>query len=247
MNAFELGFREGLVKSAKLHDKEQRKINTRKVIGAGLIAPSFAAPISHGIISTLKKNQGHLSDKQIASLQKRMRTKAHFEHVDNVLHSRALSRHVAKFQGHKGGVIFAHRGHPEVVAHELGHIANYRHKVKGPLLHVGRAAGPLAGLVVGGSMAAKGEEGSAKVKAAPLITAAGHAATLGDEAAASIRGYKHLKAMGIHSPGALKHMRRNLAKAFLTYGIGAGAMTAPVAYLSWKRGWSKKKKKDGGK
>ena len=41
---------------------------------------------------------------------------------------------------------------------------------------------------------------------------------------------------------ALKAMRSNLWKAFGTYGLGAAASIAPIAYMSYRRGWSKDKK-----
>jgi hypothetical protein len=54
---------------------------------------------------------------------------------------------------------------------------------------------------------------------------------LGEEALASIKGYKGLKATGA-SPEELLQAKKNLAKAFGTYALGAASDVIPAAAAS---------------
>jgi hypothetical protein len=82
---------------------------------------------------------------------------------------------------------------PEVAAHELGHAS-------GPLRRT-RAVVP--GLLM-------------KSKK-PMVQAVGKALRLGEEAQASVRGYKAMKGAGTYSKKELSKAKKNLGSAFATY------------------------------
>lgn len=127
----------------------------------------------------------------------------------------------------------------EFLAHELGHVS--RKPVSNALFNadvVGtRQVLPLAGGAAGTMMALRGERGSLSTRIAPLVSLAGSAPMLYDEARASIRGYKALKALGL-KPTELSVARRKLLHALGTYGSMAALMTVPAAAIAaakWKK------------
>jgi hypothetical protein len=143
------------------------------------------------------------------------------------------------------------KGRMGVAAHELGHAANAaKNKLLFSLAITSRKV-PLIGMpgvgaVVGGIMAAAPEDANSwVVKAAPIMPVLFHAPVLADEALASIRGLKGMKALGTYSPQVLKKAKGNMIKAFGTYLLEAAALSAPVAGIAAARiatGNSKKKK-----
>lgn len=127
----------------------------------------------------------------------------------------------------------------EFLAHELGHASLRRGGKAARLLgNLSSLRGPLGAVGSIGGMAAAlapEDDASTAVKLAPAIPAAAWAPTLADEAISSVKGYKALKNTGKYAPEVLRHARRNLMKAFGTYGLGAAAATAPIALASYIR------------
>ena len=96
-------------------------------------------------------------------------------------------------------------------------------------------------------MAALADPDSAVSKAAPIVGAAGIAPILLDEGYASLKGYGTMKRMGTYSKPALKSARRQLLKAFGTYGLATAlpAVAAPLA-IRYARKRHKRKSEEQG-
>jgi len=118
----------------------------------------------------------------------------------------------------------------DVLFHELGHAANYKKFKALPKLRV-------AGMLIGGMAplsAAVSKKDSTVSKAAPYVAAAGMAPMLGDEVAASAKSIKNLKKAKA-TTSQLNIARKNLGKAFTTYGLlAAGAIAAPALIRKFK-------------
>jgi hypothetical protein len=136
-------------------------------------------------------------------------------------------------KGLKGGAaISPGRTGAHTTAHELGHARLHGKKYIGNVVRKGRALGGL-GMLGATAGAAIADPDSTTSKAMPLAGLAAATPTLADEAYASIKGHGALKRMG-YDKQALKHSRRQLAKAFGTYG-GVLLPTAVAApYLARK-------------
>jgi hypothetical protein len=80
----------------------------------------------------------------------------------------------------------------------------------------------------------------------PLISAAGVAPIIGEEAAASIHALKLMKSMG-YPPEALSTARRQLGKAFGTYALGLGAPVVAAPYIVRKiKQWNQARRAKAG-
>lgn len=146
-------------------------------------------------------------------------------------------------RGFKAGISIVpeHAGR-HVGAHELGHAA-FGASLPGKIhkFTKARMVGPMAGLIGSAYLAGTGDPDSAKAKwLAPAVALAGLSPVLGEEAIASIKGYRAMKALGA-SAQELKHARRQLAKAWGTYGalmtpMMLGAPLAIRAVRKYQRG-----------
>jgi hypothetical protein len=231
-------------------------------IYAGGAAVGASAPVSAALAKSMKSH-GKTSPAEIEKMKKHFGVKpkvhsADFRQARAVPHggSTPSGIHGVERMGHRAmggtdshwheavkghGAVYTPTTHsPELAAHELGHIALRKHPAARAALRHGRSYGHLVGTGLGGAMAVGGERGSKKVKAAPFVAAAGHLPKLVDEAAASVKGYRALKALG-HSKKTLRHARGNLAKGFGSYAVQSAAHIAPVAAVSALK-WKKKKK-----
>jgi hypothetical protein len=147
----------------------------------------------------------------------------------------------------KGGAAFAPIASPEVVGHELGHAALRRGKWPGRLWTAGRVGGPIAGLLAAGHMLGAKDPKDWKVKAAPLVAAAGVAPLLAEEALATRKGLKAVKKVAPElSTKAFKGMKGALGRALGTYGALMGmSAVLPVAALAVSRTVTGKSPKQG--
>lgn len=232
--AFEVGVKEAL--AARKRSDEQRAedaaVGTLKGFGLGTAGGiGGQVLISTPLGLSIDPSDIELSDAQIKQLKRELKvpTVGH-EHITDWSRS-----HYNPMQR----VARAPKKGAEMMAHELGHANIHRRKGLSRALLAGRVGGPLAGMLAGGAMLYGGDEGSTMTRAAPLAPVVGWAPTLADEGLSSIRGYKALKRVSGASPEALKRARRNLMKAFGTYGGAALGTTLPFAYLAAKK-WKKK-------
>lgn len=139
----------------------------------------------------------------------------------------------------KGAVIVG-RHHPEVIAHELGHIWMRKNPAIAAALRKTLAPAKQIGTLGGYGMALAGSRGSVVVKAAPLVAALGQMPHLIDEAGASLKALHTMKSLG-YSPAQMSAARGMLGRAYGTYLLNAAAHVLPVAAMSaWR--WNKAKK-----
>jgi hypothetical protein len=138
------------------------------------------------------------------------------------------------------------RAGAHVGAHELGHAAVGATRLGrvGRFLRIplGMGAGIGSGIV-----AMKGDpEGAASKYVAPALAAASVAPVLGEEAAASIKAIKGMRRAGFAQP-AISKAKRQLAKAWGTYGLALGApmIAAPFAIRAVKKYQLKRRKERG--
>lgn len=149
-------------------------------------------------------------------------------------------------QGLKSGMnIIPTQTGPHVGAHELGHHAFRRGRVGGFL---GKTKLPLRlGAGVGSIVAATRDPDSTTAKyVAPALGAAAVAPVLGEEAAASIKALRGMRAAGYGKDG-LRAARKQLAKAWGTYGLrfGLPAVAAPIAIRAMRASNIKRRKARG--
>lgn len=247
MNAFDLGARDTLTKRASILRRGKKKpqdnvLRTTNNVTAGAalgVAGGIASQStlgavgSAGIAKTIQPSDVHLADAMLQGLKSKMGVgNTHHVFINDWRGSRAMltPKGVAWVEAPTRGA--------EFMAHELGHAAQNKSKLWRHANITGRKYGPLAGMLAGGAMIGYGDEGSVATRAAPFVTAAGFMPMLADEAAASIRGIRGLKRMGV-SGKQLNKARINMLKAFGTYGAMAAAGTLPIAALSAYR-WNKK-------
>jgi hypothetical protein len=236
--SFDIGIVAALEKVAARSEADEEKRGRAWIggIGGAAAAPlagAAAYPINKALMSSVKtRRTPSLNPAEVEKL------KGHLKVPKASVHE-AKKWEQSMAMGGGRGQAHAPKHSPEFLAHELGHLNLRRNKVRGGLLTAGRVLGGSVGSAAGGAMAAGGEEGSKTVKLAPAVAAAGQMPTLADEAVSSIRGYKALKKTKAMNPAQLKAARRNLAKAFGTYGAAAALSTLPVAALSAMR-WKKK-------
>lgn len=128
------------------------------------------------------------------------------------------------------------KGSPHLMAHELGHAskANKKWSLRNPkwssAVTLSRSLGPVASGIAAGTLAYKGKGESddvgKEVRRGAAIGAAGNLVAssphLFEEARASVRGARGLKAIG-KSKKYVRRFGRNMAGAFGTYLIGAAA------------------------
>jgi hypothetical protein len=147
----------------------------------------------------------------------------------------------------EGGAVFAPIASPEALGHELGHAALRRGEWAGRLWTAGRIGGPIAGVLAAGSMLSAEDPKDWKVKAAPLVAAAGLAPVLAEEALASKKSLEAIKKVAPElPPKVLKGMRGALRRALGTYGAMAGMATlAPITAMAISRATTGKKPQEG--
>jgi hypothetical protein len=135
---------------------------------------------------------------------------------------------------------------PEIVSHELGHASLRDPARTGKVLRkvIGmRSLGIPLGLVAGSAMALQDPE-SVTAQAAPAVIAGGYAPMLIDEALASRRGLKAIHNLGAYSPEARAVMKKNLMKAWGTYGVAAaGAATIPLLFTQYRAHQAREERK----
>lgn len=193
---------------------------------------------------------------QAENLKRHMGVKARVHFEDDWRKARAVPKggaapkfmHFVERMGHKAmGGNDAHwqeavKGHgavhtsrdAEIAAHELGHLWMRKNRFARAALRHTRGPGAMLSTPVGAAMALGGKRGSKTVKAAPYVAALGHLPTLVDEAGASLKALHTLKHTGA-TMGQMAHARGNLARAFGTYALRAGASVAPIAVMSHMR------------
>lgn len=237
--AYKAGLHDSLEKVAARRRKgmsEEEREN--RILGGGILgfAGGMASqkhignPAAQSLVRSVNPSDIHLSNAMTKELKKRMGT-------SNIKHEWLKDWRDSHYTINSR-VARAPRKGAEFMAHELGHAASDKNNVWRAFNLTGRKLGPIAGMLGGGAMALAGDEGSTTTRLAPVVTAAGFAPTLIDEGLASIRGYRGLKGMKGVSPEQLKKVRKNLLKAFGTYGSFALAGTLPVAAVSayrWKK------------
>lgn len=118
---------------------------------------------------------------------------------------------------------------PWIAGHELGHESFERTRLGKVTKAVKFPLGVGAGLAAG-FMASRSDPESTTAKLAPLVGAVGIAPALGEEAAASVRALRGLRALGA-SPEMQRVAKKQLAKAWGAYGLALGlpAVAAPYA------------------
>jgi len=138
-------------------------------------------------------------------------------------------------EGWKRGVVIAPKSSPEFLAHELGHQALRKNLVARGLLRWLRPGAPIAGAITAATMMAKSDADSTTNKLAPAVAAAGMVPMLADEALASRLAMKTIRESGRYTPEAVALMRKNLLKAFGTYGAVSLAGLLPIAAAAYSR------------
>jgi hypothetical protein len=134
---------------------------------------------------------------------------------------------------------------PHIAAHEFGHGIFQKSNI-GKVTQALRLPGALFGIGAGNVTASLTDPDSTASKLSPLMSAAGVAPILGEEAAASIHALKLMKSMGYH-PEALRTARRQLGKAFGTYALGLGAPVVAAPYLIRKiKQWNQSRRAKSG-
>jgi hypothetical protein len=134
---------------------------------------------------------------------------------------------------------------PHIAAHEFGH-GIFQKSNLGKVTQALRLPGALLGIGAGNATAAMTDPDSTASKLSPLISAAGVAPIIGEEAAASIHALKLMKSMG-YPPEALSTARRQLGKAFGTYALGLGAPVVAAPYIVRKiKQWNQARRAKAG-
>jgi len=240
MRAFDVGVVDG-IKLAAERDEALNEGEARKALlygGAGMIGGSAA---TKGIALSLKPSSAKWNESDAQRMMQHMKLKNVDVNARPGMHAAISHMDVEHGTNRPFVVVPAHHG-PELLAHELGHVSRKGRSAAGfhAQNRIVRGALPIAGAIGGTAMALKGKRGSWTTRLAPAVAFGSHVPTLVSEGRASIRGYKALKALGKYTPSELRGSRRNLIKAFSTYGLGALASTAPAAAIAAMR-WKKKK------
>ena len=211
--------------------------------GAGGVGGSFLA--NTALASTLRPSNTKWSQAQAEQMMRQMKI-----HRVRINPPSGISMGDVGMGWHKNAPFVQVPGGrgAEFLAHELGHVPRRHGGQASEIMKakVSRSWVPLAGTGIGTLMAVKGQRGSLATRAAPFVSLAGSAPMLYDEARASVRGYKALKALKQLSPAELGTARRKLLHAFGTYGAMAAMMTAPAAALAaikWNKNKNKEKKR----
>jgi hypothetical protein len=197
---------------------------SRDVSNSGLRTTAEEAEKLRG---TIHPHGGMLLDKYLLPTQaghvdrRGVRKPAVYNQLERAVRTGELSKEELE-KAMQGGLSLASPyGGAHFLAHELGH-GHLRQsglgKVIAGLRWPGVAVGGLGGLVA--STAA--DPDSPVSKYAPLAGALGVAPMMADEAYASLKGYGAMKRLG-YDPQALSAARRQLGKAFGTYGLGIAA------------------------
>lgn len=134
---------------------------------------------------------------------------------------------------------------PHVAAHEFGHGIFQKSNI-GKVTQALRIPGALLGIGAGNVAASLSDPDSTTSKLSPLMSAAGIAPILGEEAAASIHALKLMKSVG-YPPEALRTARKQLGKAFGTYALGLGAPVVAAPYIIRKiKQWNQARRAEKG-
>ena len=143
--------------------------------------------------------------------------------------SRGIKPDVIDLGLNHGVQVITSKAGPHQAAHEMGH--NWFTKTTGgKALNALRYPAPAAAGIAAGYMASDTDPDSTAAKLAPLVGALGVLPALGEEAAASLKGYSAMKKLR-YNPQQLSTARSQLLKAFGSYGLGMGtaAIGAPIA------------------
>ena len=134
-----------------------------------------------------------------------------------------------------GYVMAPMKAGPHFSAHEFGH-ALFGNSTIGKLTHAARVPAALAGIAGGMTAASVADPDSTTSKLSPLMAAGGVAPILGEEAMASINAIRSMKRTGF-SPQQLSMAKKQLGKAFGTYGmvLGLPAIAAPYLIRKFKQ------------
>jgi len=168
-----------------------------------------------------------------------------FRGIERAQHAKAgIPREMSEAAFREGFTLTPRKAGAHIGAHELGH-ARFGEKKLGRFVRKLRLPGGLAAGLAAPGMAAFGEEGGTAQKLSPLVGLAGAAPVLGEEAYASLKGYKGMKQTGKYAPAALKAGRRQLMKAWGTYGakLGIPAVGAPLAIMGLRSALRKRKER----
>lgn len=243
--AFDQGVRDGMAKVAQRSGREtaeQAAFGAGAGLAAGGIGQVAVGPFQDLLGYSLDKNPSSIrvTDAYMQNLRRKVGVpESQVGHIFSEDGS-PLKDAVFGFDTKGRRVVRAPRQGAEFMAHELGHAARATGKSDRAVRFGGRIRNqilPLAGAAVGGAMAIGGEEGGLTTRLAPVVTAASFAPQLIEEAGASLRGYKALKSLS-NDTKALRQARRNLYKAFGTYGLRALGTTVAIGAISAYR-WNK--------
>lgn len=248
-------------------EREAKALAGAAIAASGMVGGAAVLGVHHAVSKSLEKAPTQALGTSVDALALKMGIKpparAKYKKFAYLHPSRVKGKVLNKFKNFTAGdlararesgvILGPWQGRPESVAHEMGHAANaVKNKVLTALANTTRrmgAAVPMAGAVAGGLMAIAPEDAeSLVVKAAPLMPVLAYAPILADEALASVRAVKGMKAMGTHSSKVLRKAKGNLVKAFGTYLLDAAAMAVPVAAVAVGRvvGSTSKKEKTAG-
>jgi len=223
---------EKLAKEKNKHHSRNLAVGTAGVIGAEMLNPTspiYGAPIRKvvysPIIKSIKDHPTSVAEKLTPAIEaeasKRKVTLRTFNrHPQGGLYQKALrTAEISKKL-------------PEFAFHELGH-AKLHDKL--PMLMKTRGIGQgVASLTALGT--AVSDKDSNFSKAMPYVAAAGVTPMLADEAYASRHALRALK-KNKASKATIRLARKNMGKAFGTYGLmAAGAVAAPVLIRKFKKG-----------
>lgn len=216
-------------------------------LGEGLVgAGTVVAPlVGHRVAMELPREaMGKLTKKDVSKLLSSMGLDKVKSNLRIIRGEGGLSVGKGKYKGKY--LIDTPPRHPEVLAHEAGHLSRRLtggpvtraiHYIPGKKLH-------RAGALIGAGMAALPEDDRSKIiAAAPYVTAGTAAPMIIEEVGATGRAMKALKALGKYTPRALGSMRANLIKDLGTYLATGGTALLPVSYIAYKRGKKAKEKK----
>ena len=130
----------------------------------------------------------------------------------------------------KGHILAPSKAGPHFAAHEFGH-ALFGGSGVGKLTRAVRLPGFMLGNIAGATTATIADPDSTASKLSPLMSAAGMAPMLGEEAMASINAIKSMRRTGVFSPAQMSLAKKQLGRAFGTYGLSLGLPAIAAPYL----------------
>lgn len=211
----------------KSHKARNVAVGTAGIFAAALSNPDeliYGAPIRSLMQKTVAKDIKNIKSKKLMDYGL---SKAKKEGFSTTVYKRRLPM----LGTYSAGFISTSKDMPDVLLHEVGHGATYKKFKSLPKIRgIGKVIAPIASIG-----AAFGEKDSLISKAAPYIAGAAITPTLIDEGAASVKAIKDLKKAKA-TKAQLSIARKNLGKAFATYGIAAAGLTAiPMLIRKFKK------------